>query len=428
MAVVLRQKIGSDNTHYVHGLRGIQSQVANSAWTEAMSDVLGSVRGWLDGSQSFVDTMDYNPYGVPDSAMNGFGFTGEITDANELVYLRARYYSPEMGAFNSLDPFEGFDASPMSLNGYSYVEGNPINWADPSGRCVDNMVANAMGQSLNINFCADIWRNLAEGGLCSLYTARYSTVTISTFQLPSAFNVDSIPNIKGIGAIVQYNGKEYLLTSDHFYKDNEDTCSSLSLLQRDSQLLFLNGASGGKAFSTHDFEQSCISDSGYTLLSFKDASKSFGVTPILAGIKAGENLNGVIVGYASIPWSNSDSIRIASIHMTIGGVDWMDIHVEYQPYDSLSFYIGSFVSEGIASHWRMYNGEGTIGDSGNVAFSGQNAVAVFVKQDARLYNDGMVGVNLLEGAVNSLTNILSGNTPTDYPTRDSIYRSIQQYP
>jgi len=64
---------------------------------------------------------------------SGYIFTGEMTDANGLVHLRARYYDPNVGVFASLDPFEGVDSRPMSVNGYSYVEGNPINWINPSG-------------------------------------------------------------------------------------------------------------------------------------------------------------------------------------------------------------------------------------------------------------------------------------------------------
>jgi len=94
---------------------------------------LGSVRGWLDGAEAFVDTMSYNPYGVLDGAVDGYGFTGEMTDDNGLVYLRARHYAPSIGSFVSLDPFEGMICSPMSFNGYSWVEGNVANWSDPSG-------------------------------------------------------------------------------------------------------------------------------------------------------------------------------------------------------------------------------------------------------------------------------------------------------
>ncbi len=63
----------------------------------------------------------------------GFGFTGEQTDDNDLLYLRARYYNPSMGIFPSLDPFEGTNNLPMSLNGYSWVEGNPVMLIDVTG-------------------------------------------------------------------------------------------------------------------------------------------------------------------------------------------------------------------------------------------------------------------------------------------------------
>ncbi len=59
--------------------------------------------------------------------------TGEWTDPNDLLYLRARYYAPGTGVFTALDPFEGSASRPMSLNGYSWVEGNTPNRTDPTG-------------------------------------------------------------------------------------------------------------------------------------------------------------------------------------------------------------------------------------------------------------------------------------------------------
>jgi RHS repeat-associated protein len=52
---------------------------------------------------------------------------------DHMLHLRARNYFPNLGTFLSLDPFEGTHSRPMSLNGYSYVEGNVPNWTDPSG-------------------------------------------------------------------------------------------------------------------------------------------------------------------------------------------------------------------------------------------------------------------------------------------------------
>jgi RHS repeat-associated protein len=62
-----------------------------------------------------------------------FTFTGELLDANDLLYLRARYYSPALGVFTALDPVEGDIAQAMSLNRYGYVAGNVVNAVDPSG-------------------------------------------------------------------------------------------------------------------------------------------------------------------------------------------------------------------------------------------------------------------------------------------------------
>jgi RHS repeat-associated protein len=55
-----------------------------------------------------------------------FTFTGELTDANTLLYLRARYYNPALGVFTALDPVG-------NGNRYQYVSANPANRSDPSG-------------------------------------------------------------------------------------------------------------------------------------------------------------------------------------------------------------------------------------------------------------------------------------------------------
>jgi RHS repeat-associated protein len=68
--------------------------------------------------------MSYAPYGEP-LETGGFGspftFTGELLDANALLYLRARYYSPALGVFTGLDPLAGTTKRTMSLNRYRVV-------------------------------------------------------------------------------------------------------------------------------------------------------------------------------------------------------------------------------------------------------------------------------------------------------------------
>jgi RHS repeat-associated protein len=89
-----------------------------------------------------------------------YGYTGEPVDSNELVYLRNRYYNPNLGTFVSQDPYEGVINNPMSLNRYSYVQGNPVNLTDPSGmisvqamNCLMQSNPLALAQALSSGLC-----------------------------------------------------------------------------------------------------------------------------------------------------------------------------------------------------------------------------------------------------------------------------------
>ena len=61
------------------------------------------------------------------------GFHLEDTETG-LDYMQMRYYGSEVSRFLSVDPKESFTAeNPQSLNRYSYVLNNPVNFVDPTG-------------------------------------------------------------------------------------------------------------------------------------------------------------------------------------------------------------------------------------------------------------------------------------------------------
>ena len=104
-----------------------------------MTDALGSVRQLTDAQGQITLANAYESYGVlaqaAGSAQTSYGFTGELTDPSGMVYLRARYYAPGDGRFLTRDTWMGDTNRPLSLNRWMYVEGNPINYTDPSGLC-----------------------------------------------------------------------------------------------------------------------------------------------------------------------------------------------------------------------------------------------------------------------------------------------------
>ncbi len=134
----------SDGTHdylYGHG-RIAQSPITQSPNHQMeyfLGDALGSVRQLTDQTGAVTFAQTYDPYGVvttsTGSSASGYGFTGEYQQ-DGLVYLRARHYAPGMGRFLTRDTWPGEVNRPLSLNRWGYVEGNSVNFVDPTGHCI----------------------------------------------------------------------------------------------------------------------------------------------------------------------------------------------------------------------------------------------------------------------------------------------------
>ena len=108
----------------------------------AATDHLGHTRVLFDGNFDGIgeQDLDFAPFGVqiegPGSPGGPIGdpatthlFTGHERDlddySSELDYMHARYYSPFLARFLSVDPVGGTVGSSQSFNRYSYVMNIP---------------------------------------------------------------------------------------------------------------------------------------------------------------------------------------------------------------------------------------------------------------------------------------------------------------
>jgi RHS repeat-associated protein len=134
----LTQVLADGTNSYLYGNARIMQEDSNEEKEYFLGDALGSVRMLADEEGEITLLRSYEPYGEvltnQGSGETSYAFTGEQYDPQTgLVYLRARYYSTASGRFMSRDTWTGNSLQPQSLNGWGYVESNPVNRTDPSG-------------------------------------------------------------------------------------------------------------------------------------------------------------------------------------------------------------------------------------------------------------------------------------------------------
>jgi len=118
--------------------------------------------------------------------------SGEPRDTWVLDYMHARYFSPHLGRFMSVDPSaQSWDPKrPQSWNRYAYVRGNPLKYVDPDGQVLDTV--------LDVGFIGydlfDIGRSLVKGEKVS-----GSQLLALSADVGAAF----LPLVTGAGAAVR---------------------------------------------------------------------------------------------------------------------------------------------------------------------------------------------------------------------------------
>ena len=139
LSMLLMKTTGGVVTKYVYG-RGLIGEEVSGAFKTYHFDCRGSTIAITDATGNITDTFAYDTYGKLISRTgNGkviFGYNGRdgvVTDDNGLIYMRARYYSPEMKRFINADVVAGAISNAITLNRFAYANGNPVSFVDPFG-------------------------------------------------------------------------------------------------------------------------------------------------------------------------------------------------------------------------------------------------------------------------------------------------------
>lgn len=89
--------------------------------------------GWY-GSEESIKEIKYTDSGYTDDIQSGFGYNGEVLDDIGLIYLRARYYNPQIGQFIQIDENRGDIENIESQNHYAFAKQNSNKYIDKDGK------------------------------------------------------------------------------------------------------------------------------------------------------------------------------------------------------------------------------------------------------------------------------------------------------
>ena len=134
---------------YIHRGSTLLSQSSPTGIVHLHVDHLGTPRWISNASRGQVGLHAYYPFGIESTSQGQNTIERKFTsherdtdfggNVDYLDYMHARYYSPVMGRFLSVDPVLDLKQAmrnPQGWNRYAYVFNNPIRFTDPTGQYV----------------------------------------------------------------------------------------------------------------------------------------------------------------------------------------------------------------------------------------------------------------------------------------------------
>lgn len=119
----------------------VRTAPGTSGVTTLVSDTHATAHIEIANTTRAVTRRYTDPYGnargaAPAGWAGDHGFLNKPVDDTGLVQVGARYYDPVIARFITVDPVMDL-TDPQQWNAYTYANGNPITWADPTGKWPD---------------------------------------------------------------------------------------------------------------------------------------------------------------------------------------------------------------------------------------------------------------------------------------------------
>ena len=219
---MLQKTTNGITTKYIYGL-GLLGEEKEGCFKTYHFDYRGSTVAITDECGNITDTFKYDTYGKLISRTgNSFvilgynGRDGVVTDRNGLLYMRARYYSPEMRRFINADILHGEISDSTSLNRYSYVNGNPVSFVDPYGLAAEERGNTSDNSIKNIIKQIKEWFSQTFG-VASTVGSEYDVFSLSNLfgdiETGFSLNKEYKGKYKPIEFISEISGKDNIFDS-----------------------------------------------------------------------------------------------------------------------------------------------------------------------------------------------------------------------
>ncbi len=181
---------------------------------------LGTTTNLSDASGQVQVSYRTDPFGTityqEGASVNRRVFTGhEHDEETGLIYMKARFYDPDVGRFLNQDTYLGENGTPPSLHRYLYAYSNPAYYIDPDGhfnvggdpltneaakKATEQIIVRTSGQAAATSFAAGASKFVPGVGI--LITV--GTVGYQAHQLDQRLEAQAEANIRGTEAASEF--------------------------------------------------------------------------------------------------------------------------------------------------------------------------------------------------------------------------------